>query len=119
MALLKEQRWYAEANGPRITLLAFASIAVVAVVDWIIVPSIGLGFVYLLPMAFAAAFLSRSQIVVLSAICTVFREAFSYLPAGTQRVPRVMFVFLGYTFVNLLVREMIVYSHATTRHHRD
>jgi PAS domain S-box-containing protein len=119
MRLIREHPWYAEANAQPLTTLAIALIAVIAVIDWAVVTNVGLGFLYLFPLVIAAAFLSRLQLLVLTAICTALREAFSNLPAGAQRLPRVALVFLGFTFTALLVREMVVNRRASTRYLRE
>jgi two-component system sensor kinase FixL len=116
MRLIREHPWYAETNSAPLTLIAFSAIAVLAIIDWLVVPNVGIGFLYFIPVGIAAAFLSRSQIIFLAAVCTTFRESFSGLPGGAERIPRVTFEFLAYAFTGLLVREMVVYRRAMARH---
>ena len=119
MQLIPEHPWFAEANSQRLTSLAFILIAAIATIDSVIVVSIGLGFLYLIPLSIASAFLSRWQILILATICTAFCEAFSDLPAGVERIPRVAFVFMTYTLISLLVREMVVFRRAASRRLRE
>lgn len=119
MALLKASPWYEEANSPRLTALAFLSIAGAATVDAIVVPPVGISYFYLVPISIAAAFLSRSQILLLAVICAGFSEAFSFPPFDVGQIPRLGFIFVGYTFTALLVRNMVRYRRAASRHVRE
>ena len=115
MGFLKEKPWYAAANSQRVTTLCFVIIALIAVADAVLLPPVGLGLLYLIPLAMAAAFVSRWQLLFLVAICTVFWEAFSNLPDGPSRVVRVVFVLLSYAFVMLLINGSAVYRRAAVR----
>ena len=118
MVLVKNQPWYAAANSQRLTSISLILIAIIATVDSFIVPAIGLELLYLVPLATAAAFASRWQLLVLSAICTAFAEGFSFTYTEAWLV-RVIFIFAGYAFVALLVREMVVYRRAAARRIED
>ncbi|MGH9521379.1 MAG: hypothetical protein ACRD3E_02470 [Terriglobales bacterium] len=119
MPLLKARPWYAAANSVRLTSICFVAIAIIATVDAFIVPVLGLGFLYLVPLALSAAFLSRWQLLLVAAICTAFWEGFSNLPY-TQAWPlRDAFVFLAFSFVSLLVRDMVVFRRAASRRIED
>jgi PAS domain-containing protein len=122
MAFLKAHPWYEEANSPRVTALAFVTIAGAATVDAIVIPPVGISYFYLVPISVAAAFLSRSQILLLTAICTLFSEAFSFSLfdiGDIGRIPRLVFIFVGYTFTALLVRNMVQYRRAAKQRVRD
>jgi two-component system sensor kinase FixL len=116
MQFIRESPWYAEANRERLLATAALLIVVIGVVDWATVRSLGLGFLYFFPIVLASGFLSRWQIVVVALVCAVWREAFSYLPAGPERLPRVAFVFLAFVFVGFFVREMVIYRRAALQH---
>src|SRR5574340_900859 len=112
MRLIRESPWYAEANRERLLAAAAILAVAIALVDWATVLSLGLGFLYFFPIVLAAAFLNRWQIVVVALICAVWREAFSNLSAGPERLPRMAFVFLAFLFVGFFVREMVIYRRA-------
>lgn len=116
MQMLRERPWYAAGNEQRLTLFALAVIAVIAALDSVVIPNLGFGFLYLIPLCLAAVFMSPWQIVVVSGVCTAFVEGFSRLPAGAERIPRVIFGFLGFTFVALMIREMAAYRRTASRH---
>jgi PAS domain S-box-containing protein len=115
MQMLREHPWYADGNSQRLTSLAFVLIAVIAAVDSVLILDVGLGFLYFIPLCVAAAFLSRWQVLILATICTAFTEAFSSFPAGPERIPRIVFSFLGYTLVALVIRELAVFTRAASR----
>jgi two-component system, LuxR family, sensor kinase FixL len=115
MQMLHEHPWYADGNAQRLTSFAFVLIAVIAAIDSVLIPDVGLGFLYFIPLCVAAAFMSRWQILIVATICTIFSEAFSSFPAGPDRIPRVFFGFLSYTFVAVMIREMAVFSRAASR----
>jgi PAS domain-containing protein len=118
MQILSERPWYASGNAPRLTSLAFALIAVIAIVDAAVVPYFGFGVLYLIPLSVAAVFLSRLQILIVAAICAAFSEYFSGLPAdfADERVLRIVFSFTAYVFVAVMVREMSAHRRAATLH---
>ncbi len=109
--------WYAETNRIKYLTVAAASVVIIAVADWFILPDVGLGFLYFFPIILASAFLSRWQIAFLSLICAALRDL--YLPAAPEKWPRVVAVYVIYIFVGLFVREMIVYRRAANRHFHD
>jgi len=115
MKLLPAQPWYGEGNSQRIVTIAFIAIALIAMADVLIIPFIGFGYLYLVPLTIAAAFLARWQIVVIATICATFSESFSKLPEGNERYPRLVFMYVTYLFVTLLVRELARYRRAATR----
>lgn len=119
MGFFKEKPWYAAGNSQRVTSACFASIAIIAVVDAVLLPPIALGLLYLVPLAVAAAFASRLQIIFLVAICAAFWEAFSNLPAGPERIVRLAFIFFSYGFVMLLIHSIAVYRRAATSRLKD
>ncbi len=116
MRILREHPWYAEANGQRLTSLALALIAVIAVLDALLIPDLGLGFLYFIPIFVAAAFMSHWwQILVISGICSAFAEGFSSFEAGPDRIARVALGFLSYVFVAVMSRRLAVFSRAAAR----
>lgn len=115
MKLLRAKPWYSEANAQRLVSVCFLAIALLGIANAVIWLNLGFAFLYLLPLVLAAPFLSRWQLVAISGICTVFAEGFSHLLDGYLWVPRAACIFITYTFVALLVRELVVYRRAASR----
>src|SRR4051794_25685449 len=99
MKLVRATPWYADANSQRVVSISLIVIALLAMIDSVIVPFVGFGYLFLVPLAVAAGFLSRAQILILSIICTAFSEGFSKLPVGGGQVFRIVFIFGAYVFV--------------------
>lgn len=119
MGFFKEKPWYAAGNSQRVTSVCFVVIAVIAITDAILLPPVGLGMLYLIPLAVAAVFASRWQIIILAAICSAFWEAFSNLPAGPERIARLIFIFISYSFVAVLINRIAVHGRAATRRYKE
>src|ERR1700688_2525502 len=80
----------ADERGPRTFMLSFLlrgtpkavlsraalMTGLIAVVDWRIEGNVPLGFLYLFPMLLAGSVLSRWQIGIAAAVCTVLTELF-------------------------------------------
>ena len=119
MPLLKARPWYAAANSIRLTSLCFVAIALLATLDAFLVPMVGIGFLYLVPLVLLAAFLSRWQLLLVAAICTAFWEGFSNLPYTPAWPLRDVFVFFAFAFVTVLVKEMVLFRRAAARRVED
>jgi PAS domain S-box-containing protein len=115
MKVVSVRRWYSADNAQRLMSFALVLIGVIAVVDAFLIPDIGLGYLFLLPLGITAAFLSRAQIFAISAICTAFAEAFAGASEGPERILRVVFIFVVYVFIGLLVRDMVLYRRAASK----
>jgi two-component system sensor kinase FixL len=91
----------------RAALLA-ASITIVAIAcaDFLIVPSISLGLLYVFPFLIAAGHLSRIEIALFALLCTFLREQLAALPWSEGVAPRSITAFLAYLGIGLLMREM-------------
>jgi len=115
MEILKEHPWYSEANEQRLVPLCFFLILFIAAINSILLLNVGLAFLYLVPLAVAAAFLSQKQILVISLICTLFADGLSRLDDGGLHLVRGLVIFGTYTFVALLIREMVVYRRSAAK----
>ena len=109
-------RWYAPERRSRALALTAGAIVVIAVVDWLVVHNIGLGFLYIFPILLAAGFLSRSQIVVLTLMCAVLRELFSPFHHNMESIPRTIFVWIGFTASAWFLREMLANRQLAVEH---
>src|SRR5580692_2994017 len=78
-------------RGTRTAVLSRAALMTVAIalVDWRIEGNVPLGFLYLFPMLLVGSVLTRWQIAVAAAFCTLLTELFDsfdwYFPAGIPR----------------------------------
>ena len=106
-------------RGTRTAVLLRAALmtAAIAVVDWRIEGNIPLGFLYLFPMLLVGSVLTRWQIAVAAAVCTVLTELFDsfdwYLPAG---IPRDILIFAAFFCMGLFVYEVIRSRQAAMQH---
>lgn len=114
MPLLNKRPWYDPANSQRLTSVCLIVVIIIATVDAFTVPVLGMGFLYLIPLAIAAAFWSRWQLVVMAAICTAFWDGFSNLPYTEVWLLRDACVFLSFLFVTFLLNNMVVYRRAAS-----
>jgi PAS domain S-box-containing protein len=80
------ERIWEESNRIPVLLASCAIILVVAVVDWWTKPYVSLGFLYLFPIIFVAAFLPRWSVVVLAVGCAVLAEIFGELAPSLVRL---------------------------------
>jgi len=98
-----ERLWHAQNRTP---VLAISSIIilVIAVVDWWTKPYVSLGFLYLFPIMFAAAFLPRWFVAMLGIVCAVLAEVFSSLEPSFVRLT---FETLALAGCGLFVGELV------------
>ncbi|HXB67708.1 MAG TPA: ATP-binding protein [Candidatus Acidoferrales bacterium] len=75
---------YAESHRPIVWALSGVMIAGIVAGDWIL-PNVSVGFLYLLPVLFAAATLNGVQIAAMAVLCGYLREAFD--PLQTAGAP--------------------------------
>jgi len=107
VALLKEIRLeqiWEERNRALVQRISWAIIAVVALVDWWTKPYVSLGFLYLFPIMFVAAFLPRWVVVLLATGCAILAEVFSSLDPSPVRLG---FETLALAGCGLFVAELV------------
>jgi len=100
-------RWYAPERRNHALVLSAVAIVAIALIDWLVVPNIGLGFLYVFPILLLAGFLSRREILLLTLVCAVLRELFSPFHHNVESLPRTVFVWVGFTAVGWFLRELI------------
>ena len=98
------ERIWDHRNRTPVLLMSSAIIAVVAVVDWRTNAYVSLGFLYLFPIIFVAAFVPRWVVVLLAAGCAFLAEAFSSLEPSFVRLT---FETLALAGSGLFVGELI------------
>jgi PAS domain S-box-containing protein len=98
-----ERLWREQSRTP-VLAISGAIILIVAVVDWWTEPYVSLGFLYLFPIMFAAAFLPRWSIALLGLCCAVLAELFSSLEPSFVRLT---FEALALAGCGLFVGELV------------
>jgi PAS domain S-box-containing protein len=98
-----ERLWREQSRTPVLTISG-AIILIVAAVDWWTKPYVSLGFLYLFPIMFAAAFLPRWLIALVAVACAVLAELFSSLEPS---VVRLTFEALALSGCGLFVGELV------------
>ena len=98
-----ERLWH-EQNRTPVLVVSGIIILVVAVVDWWTKPYVSLGFLYLFPIMFAAAFLPRWFVALLGVACAELAEAFSSLEPSFVRLT---FETLALAGCGLFVGELV------------
>jgi PAS domain S-box-containing protein len=100
-----ERLWREQSRTPVLTVSG-AIILIVAAVDWWTKPYVSLGFLYLFPIMFAAAFLPRWTIAVLAVASAYLAELFSSLEPSFVRLTFESLALVGCgLFVGELVRN--------------
>jgi PAS domain S-box-containing protein len=98
------ERLWNERNRNPVLIISGSIILVIAVIDWLTKPYVSLGFLYLFPIMFAAAFLPRWLVALVGVICAVLAEVFSSLEPSFVRV---LFVTLALVGCGLFVGELV------------
>jgi two-component system sensor kinase FixL len=102
--MLPLERLWHERNRTSVLTISGAIILVNAAVDWWTKPYVSLGFLYLFPIMFAAAFLPRWLVALLGVVCAVLAEVFSSL---TPSFVRLTFETLALAGCGLFVGELV------------
>jgi len=104
--MLPLERLGREQSRTPVLTVSGALILIVAAVDWWTKPYVSLGFLYLFPIMFAAAFLPRWMIALLGVACAVLAELFSSLEPSFVRLTFESLALVGCgLFVGELVRN--------------
>jgi two-component system, LuxR family, sensor kinase FixL len=113
--------YLAYAEGHRLTVFGLSAglIAAIAWVDWLL-PTISIGFLYLVPVLLSAAALRTLQILILSIVCGFLREVFDPLQfapgaAGRLMVSSAGFAMTGFFVVQLNQRRRLLMEHLAER----
>jgi PAS domain S-box-containing protein len=101
--LILERLWQERNRTPVLTISGII-ILVIAAVDWWTKPYVSLGFLYLFPIMFGAAFLPRWLVALLGAACAVLAEVFSSLAPSFIRLA---FETLALAGCGLFVGELV------------
>src|SRR5690349_3746326 len=96
---------YAESHRLTVCTLAAAMIVVIAWGDAQL-PTISIGFLYLIPILLSAAALNGLQIVGLAAICSYLREAFDPLQWSPGAWGRMLTALAGFAMAGFFTAEL-------------
>jgi two-component system, LuxR family, sensor kinase FixL len=98
------ERLWNERNRNKVLTISGIFILVIAIIDWRTERYVSLGFLYLFPIMFAAAFLPRWLVAVIGFVCALLAEEFSSLEPSPVRL---MFVALALVGCGLFVAELV------------
>lgn len=84
--MLRLENIWEDRNRVPVLTVSGVIIAIIAVVDWWTKPYVSLGFLYLFPIMFVAAFVPRWFVVVLAFLCAWLAEIFSSLEPSVVRL---------------------------------
>ena len=96
---------YAESHRATVGAIAAVMVGVIAWSDWLL-PTMSIGFLYLVPILISAAALNGTQIIVLSAICSVLREEFDPLGWSLGASSRLLVAGVGFAMTGFFVTEI-------------
>jgi len=117
MKLPDLDQWYAPERRSRSLSIAFGVIVVLAIADYFVKPSVGIGVLYVFPILAAAGFLSWPQVLFLALFCDILREAFGPSSHTVQQaLPRLAFVWFGFAGVGLFMRELVLKRQQADQH---
>jgi two-component system, LuxR family, sensor kinase FixL len=85
---------------------AILLIASIALVDSLVVRNVSIGFLYFLPLLFAAGFLESSDLIGLSLACAILKEQYSVEPWSAEAAPRFLITVIAFLGAGLYMREM-------------
>jgi two-component system sensor kinase FixL len=119
-----------EENGPRTLMLSFllrgsrtavlirATVMTlsIALIDWRIEGNVPLGFLYLFPMLLIGSVLSRWQIALAAAVCTLLTEWFDTFTFSGTGIPRDILIFAAFFCMGLFVFEVVRSRQTALRH---
>jgi len=100
-------QWYVPERRARSLQLGFLAIATVAFIDYLVVPNIGLGALYLPAILLLAGFLNRPQILAVALLCSALRELFGPYQHDLHAIPRGLLAWFGFGIVGLFMNEVV------------
>lgn len=89
-----------------IFLLVVVMVGLIAFADWYIERNLNIGVLYTFPIVFAAMTFRRSEMLVLTVVCTLLREHLGPFSWQTDAQQRLFYTALSYGGVGLLLNEM-------------
>jgi len=106
-----------EGNKRSVLTRAAVLIAAIALLDWLVVAEVLLGFLYLVPMLMVGSVLGRWQICAVAALCTFLAETFSDLAWNLRSgISRDVLYFAAFAGAGFFIREVSRNRHVTEEH---
>jgi PAS domain S-box-containing protein len=102
--MISIERLWNERNRTKVLVISGIFILVIAIIDRLTDRYVSLGFLYLFPIMFAAAFLPRWLVVLIGLVCAFLAEQFSGLPFSSVRLT---FEALALVGCGLFVAELV------------
>jgi PAS domain S-box-containing protein len=96
---------YAETHRARVCIVAAVMVAMTAWVDARL-PTMSIGFLYLIPILISASALNGMQIIALAAVCSVLREAFDPLEWSAGASGRILTSLAGFALSGFFASEL-------------
>lgn len=121
MADTKEPLYFRLVPSTRRTALAvgFALTAAISAADWLFRPKFSLGLLYLLPVVLAAGPLRTLDVLAISAVCALVRQAFHGGASQAEPLSQLLIPIAGFAAVGLLVREIWLHRAADREYAQD
>ncbi len=107
---------YTNDNRRKFLIAAAVWIGTVAVADWLVQPNAGLGFLYVVGILLAAAYLQPWQVAVLASSCALLREWLSPFEQGFETIPRLSSATAAFCITGLFFRELARSRQAVVEH---
>ncbi len=100
-----------------VLIRAAVLIAAIALLDWLVVAEVLLGFLYLVPMLMVGSVLGRWQICAVATLCTALAEAFSDLSWNLRSgISRDVLYFAAFAGAGFFIREVSRNRRVTEEH---
>ncbi len=104
-------------NKRSVLIRAAVLIAAIALLDWMVVAEVLLGFLYLVPMLMVGSVLGAWQICAVAALCTFLAETFSDLAWNLRSgISRDVLYFAAFAGAGFLIREVSRNRRITDEH---
>lgn len=100
-------------------IIVGAMIALIALADWYVERNLSIGVLYTFPIVFAAMTFRRSEMVILTIVCTVLREHLAPFSWGPDVQQRMFYTALSYGGVGLLLNEIARNRRLMLRHYKE
>src|SRR3954467_13220725 len=119
MSKLDHYLAYAESHRATVCVLSAGLIVLIAWVDWLL-PTMSIGFLYLVPVLLSAGVLKTAQILTVAVFCGILREVFDPLEwapgaGGRVAVSIAGFAMTGFFVVQLNQRRRMLLAHLAER----
>ena len=118
--MVRLEGFFAYAESHRIPVCAGAGV-MIAAIAWIdaLLPTMSIGFLYLLPILISAAALSGAQIIGLAVVCSILREAFDPLEWTAGATGRIVAAGAGFAMTGFFITGLNQRRRLLQKHLRD